>query len=105
MTYPERSPIDGIDAVIVSTDDGTVFHVSPVFLGGPNSPYPVHVRLRWAVHRMSQRPHGDEMPDSYVGPPIQPDRSPAAVRALINEWWITRRSLKLAADSLFTTDR
>lgn len=87
MNYPESSPIDGIESLIVTVDDGTVFHVSPAHFGGTSSKYPKHVALRWQIRRLSPRPHGDERPMSYVGPPIQPDRSPEAVRALINDWW------------------
>lgn len=85
--YPESSPIDGIESLIVSVADGTVFHVSPVFFGGPSVRFPAHIRLRWQIRRLSARPPGDERPMSYVGPPILPDRSADAVRALINDWW------------------
>lgn len=88
--YPESSPIDGIESVVVAVDDGTVFRVEPCFFGGSSSPYPKHVALRWTVQRLSPRAHGDDSADSFVGPPIQLDRSPEAVRALINEWWVTR---------------
>jgi hypothetical protein len=83
-----------IDSVLVTTRDGVALHVSPVLFGGPNSPYPPSVRLRWRIVRLSARAQGDEGPMEWVGPAIGPSaehRSVAGVQAMIEEWWVGAR--------------
>jgi hypothetical protein len=80
----EASPIDGIDSIVVTIPDGTVFHAQPVYFGGPSVDMPRDERLRWQIWA----PDGV----SHVGPPIEADRSPAAVQGVIESWWKTRRA-------------
>ena len=74
----EFSPIDEIEPLIVTADDGTLFHLSAVSFGGPNPPYPAGQRLRWHIIDTSGR--------DFVGPPIL-DREPEAARQAVAEWW------------------
>jgi hypothetical protein len=87
------SPTFDIPSMLVTTDDGVVFECAPVNFSGANAPYPPGLRLRWQLTRMTPRPSGDDSPTQYIGPPIQPDRSTAAVRALVNEWWTRKQEL------------
>lgn len=74
----ESSPIDEIEPLIVTVDDGTLFHLSPMNFGGANAPYPPGQRLRWQITDTCGR--------SYVGPPIL-DSEPQAVRQAVSDWW------------------
>jgi len=74
----ESSPIDEIEPLIVTADDGTLFHLSAMRFGGANAPYPTDQRLRWHVMDTAGR--------SYVGPPIL-DREPEAAQQAISDWW------------------
>ena len=78
----ESSPIDEIEPLIVTVDDGTLFHLSPMNVGGANAPYPPEHRLRWQIMDTSGR--------SYVGPPIL-DSNPEATRRAISDWWREHR--------------
>lgn len=103
MTYDEHSETAGIETLVVSVNDGTVFRCSPVAFGGTNAPYPPGARLRWNLERLSAPPREEERPAyTFVGPPIQPDRTPAAVCQLISEWWETRKSLGYANENAQT---
>jgi hypothetical protein len=63
------------DAVVVTTDDGTQLRCSIAALGRETEP-------RWVVF--------DSKANQYVGPVVDTDRSPEAVKRLITEWWATR---------------
>jgi hypothetical protein len=81
----DSSPIDGIDSLVVTIADGTMFHVAPVYFGGTSIDMPRDERLRWSIWA----PDGQ----SHIGPPIQADRSPAAVQRMVEQWWETKQAL------------
>ena len=56
----------------VVTDDGTVFRCSLSALGRETEP-------RWVLL--------DSGGQQYIGPLAEQDKSPDAVRQLVNEWW------------------
>jgi len=56
----------------VATDDGTVFRCSLATLGREAEP-------RWVLL--------DAGGQQYIGPLAERDKSPEAVRHLVNEWW------------------
>jgi len=62
------------DAIIVTTDDGVQLRCSVAAVGRETEP-------RWAIF--------DSNANQYVGPVVQSDRSPEAVRRVITEWWAT----------------
>jgi hypothetical protein len=56
----------------VTTDDGTVFRCALSSLGRESEP-------RWVLI--------DANGQQYIGPLAEQDKSPAAVRQLVNDWW------------------
>ena len=64
------------DTLIVTTDDGTMFRCSLSALAREGEP-------RWVLLDS----HGAQ----FIGPPVTKDRSPAAVRKQINDWWAARK--------------
>ena len=64
------------DTLIVTTDDGTMFRCSLSALAREGEP-------RWVLL--------DSRGAQFIGPPVTKDRSPAAVRKQINEWWAARK--------------
>jgi hypothetical protein len=74
MRRRRKEDSDSADAVIVTTDDGVQLRCSVAALGRETEP-------RWAVF--------DSNANQYVGPPVDADRSPDAVKRVIMEWWAT----------------
>jgi hypothetical protein len=64
------------DTLIVTTDDGTMFRCSLSALAREGEP-------RWVLLDS----HGAQ----FIGPPVTKDRSQAAVRKQINDWWAARK--------------
>lgn len=62
------------DAIIVKTDDGVQLRCSVAAVGRETQP-------RWVVF--------DSKANQYVGPVVDADRSPEAVRRVIMQWWAT----------------
>lgn len=65
------------DTLIVTTDDGTMFRCSLSALAREGEP-------RWVLL--------DSRGSQFIGPPVTEDRSPAAVRKQISEWWAARKA-------------
>lgn len=61
-----------VEPFVVVTDDGTSFRCSVSSIGREAEP-------RWVLI--------DADGEQFVGPPVLPDKSPAAVTQLVNEWW------------------
>lgn len=72
--HRRRKEDSDIDALVITTDDGTQLRCSIAAVGRETQP-------RWAVF--------DSRANQYVGPAVEADRSTEAVRRLITEWWAT----------------
>jgi alcohol dehydrogenase class IV len=72
--HRRRKEDSDIDSLVITTDDGTQLRCSIAAVGRETQP-------RWAVF--------DSRANQYVGPVVDADRSPDAVRHLITAWWAT----------------
>ena len=61
-----------VEPMVVTTPDGTRFRCSISWLGRETEP-------RWVLL--------DSSGVQYVGPLVEPDKSPEAVERLISTWW------------------
>ena len=66
-----------VETLIVTTEDGMRFRCSVAALGRETEP-------RWVLL--------DSDGLQYMGPRVEPDRSPEAVERLIRAWWQTRQA-------------
>ena len=65
-------PDDLVGAFIVTTDDEKMFFCSA-------QPHGADLEPRWVFH--------DTKGTEYMGPRVSVERTPDAVRGLVNEWW------------------
>jgi hypothetical protein len=70
---------EAIGPFIVTTDDGRMFHCSVVG--------ETERQRRWVLRDSDGR--------RYDGPDMMAERSPDAVRRLVNEWWKLRKELEM----------
>ena len=66
-----------VEPFIVTVADGKKFRCSVAALGRESDP-------RWILL--------DTSGTQYVGPPVEPDKSPEAVEQLVSGWWEARKS-------------
>ena len=71
-----RKRDEEIDSMVVILEDGTRLRCSISAIGRAEEP-------RWVVI--------DSDANQYMGPAVEPDRSPDAVKQLISSWWETHR--------------
>jgi hypothetical protein len=72
-----RRADEDIDSVVVITEDGTRLRCTISAIGRAEAP-------RWVIL--------DSDANQYIGPAVEPDRSPDTVQHLISEWWKSRHS-------------
>jgi hypothetical protein len=72
--HRRRKEDSDIDSLVITLDDGTQLRCAIAAVGRETQP-------RWAVF--------DSRANQYVGPVVEADRSPEAVRSLITTWWAT----------------
>lgn len=78
-----RREDEDIDSVVVITADGTRLRCTISAIGREEEP-------RWVVM--------DSDAKQYIGPVVEPDRSPAAVQRLIMSWWGERERAPMSAE-------
>jgi len=61
-----------VEPFVVTVEDGTKFRCSIAALGRETDP-------RWVLF--------DSDGVQYIGPPVEPDKSPEAVERLVSAWW------------------
>ena len=71
---------DIIGPFVITTDDGRMFHCSVVG--------ETEWERRWLLR--------DALGRRYDGPDMMAERSPDAVRRLVNQWWELKKELELA---------
>jgi hypothetical protein len=67
------------DAYVITVSDGTLLHCEARSFGADYRPLSRH----WSIQSTTTQ---------YIGPKVQADRSPQAIRRLIDEWWTMKKA-------------
>jgi hypothetical protein len=70
------------DAYVITVSDGTLLHCVARSFGDDYRP----LSRRWSIQSTTTQ---------YIGPKVQADRSPQAIRRLIDEWWTMKNAQPL----------